>query len=292
MRIEGVAFPHVNVAPDALLALDVHDDVMARVHRRDAMAGTFAHARAALAAQRLARIHLVVFELGVGEQERDTLQRPEIRRQEHLRPADFAKSAGDGAQAELELKVGRHVLAGTRRARELHAAMMGRRVLRVVVDLDLLFGRERRAHGAIHVAHAAARARVAIGERLVAGVLDDLPDMVETGWRQNLVDAAVGHGRILVELRALLDATLHPARDAEHKADHRLRLREQELRVHFVRRARHARNRPYAAHVGARLARRLLDHRAGEHVSSSTRLNLSLSTDEWFGSSKSSMFPA
>ena len=264
VRVERVALPHIDVRPLALLAGEIHLDCPARLDVGYAAARTFAHAAHTLLAERLAVVHLVVFELGVGEYERESLQRSELRSQQHLAVADLTEPAGYRGEPEVELQIGRDVVASGR-AGELHAAVMCGRRLGVLIYLDLLLGRQAAAGRAVHIRDRAARSGVAVDERLVSLVLDQLSDCIQHRGREYLVDTSVRHRWVLEELRSLLNSALHTAWYAEDEADHALGFGEQELRVHIVGGTVHAQNRSYAAGIRSGASRRLLDHLTCKH---------------------------
>ena len=164
----------------------------------------------------------------------------------------------------MELQIGRGVFR-TGRARVLHRAMMRGFVLIVFVVVDLFFGRNGVAGRAVHIGNGAARAGIAINKRFVAFVLDQLAHVVHHRRGKDFIDAAIRHRWILIKLRALFNAALYAARNAEGKSDAGFRLRKQMPRIHFIGRALKTAHRGDAAKIGSGGNRRFFNHFAGKH---------------------------
>ena len=148
--------------------------------------------------------------------------------------------------------------------------MMSGGGLCVIGDLYLLLGREGVSGRAVHIRHASARTCVTVDECLVALVLYELADGVEHRGGEDLVDSAVCHRGILIELRALFDAALNAAGNSEDEADTALRLGEEKLRIHLVGRTAKAAHRRDTAGVSTCCKSDLLDFLTCKHYISSS----------------------
>ena len=155
---------------------------------------------------------------------------------------------------------------GSGRAGKLNAPMMGGRFSGMLVDVNLLLRRQRVSWRTVHIGNNATRSGIAVYKRLVALVLDHFPNLIQNRRAKNLVQTAIGQGRILVKLRPFLNAPLYAARNAKHKSDDTFRFGIQELRVHLIRRPVKPRHGTDSTGVCARVQSRLLDFFRCKHL--------------------------
>ena len=182
--------------------------------------------------------------------------------QQHLAPADCAQAASNGCQTELELQVGGR-LALFDLTGELHATVVSSLALSVLADLDLLLGGQGVAGGAVHIGNNTTSAGVTVNNSLVALVLDDLTYVVQNSGSVDLVDAAVCHRGVLVELGAFFDTTLYASGNTEGKADDAFCVGEETAGIHLGGSTLESGHGANAAQVCACFKGRFFDHFAG-----------------------------
>ena len=136
---------------------------------------------------------------------------------------------------------------------------------RLFVDFDLFFGRQRIAGRSVHVGNDAAGSGVPVNRRFVAVVFDQFADLIEHRRRIDLVDSAVCHRRILIELGSFFDSALDAAGNAEHHSDHCFGFGEDVSRIHLLRGALEAVHTADPAEISPGGKSRFLHHFTGQH---------------------------
>lgn len=223
---EGAA-PHLHVAEPDLLLTEIDRQPPLRVlDRRDGVARALALAGAAVQAD-FARVEDGVrLQLAVGENKPQPHARPELLGQKDLGEPDLAQPAARGDDADAAHDVGRHLIR-----------------------------RDRLARGAVALGYG----RI-VGDGLPAVVLDEATEVVRLLRAEKRIELVIGIKRVVVPVRALLDAAVGAARDAHRDRDDRPRLGKIGQRRHQLRRAPKALYVPDGDAVDAQLGRFGLDH--------------------------------